>query len=411
MAQENLADYVTPVNTSQGKQPRPMRIAILSPYPTFPFQHDLGCRALSFENNATWTVALAHALAQIPDTEVHVLTEATDITHSRIITTDNTHLHFIKAPDRFKTLTLWRFDRYRLHRALAEIQPDLVHGQGLENQYGYAAVTAPYPHLLTIHGLPRLANIAQQHRFLSRGRLTQFLSNRTLRLARNIVVINPFVTECLPLATPTRRLFPIPNAIAVSFFNSAPIAREPNLILSIGWLDRRKAPDILLRALALLKQRGLNPKAVIAGPPADPRFLAGLRQFAATEKLSVEFPGFVTPAQVESLLKRCTLLVSPARHETAPMVIAEALALGTPVIASAVGGCPHMIRPGVTGQLFQSENFTELADKIHDLLTHPATREQLSAAARHEAAQTYHPNLIAQQTRAAYAAILKDAPA
>jgi hypothetical protein len=141
---------------------RAVKVAILSPYPTFPFHEQLGCRVLSYQNNASWTVALANALAQIQDTEVHVVTESDNISRSQLLRRDNLTLHFIEAPERFKTLTLWYFDRRRLLRVLAEIRPDIVHGQGIENQYGDAAVRSPYPHLLTVHGVPALSNFVQR---------------------------------------------------------------------------------------------------------------------------------------------------------------------------------------------------------------------------------------------------------
>src|SRR5439155_1293889 len=105
------------------------------------------------------------------------------------------------------------------------------------------------------------------------------------------------------------------------------------------------------------------------------------------------------------------VLVHPSRHDNAPMTICEAMALGTPVVASRVGGVPHMITDGETGLLFESENFEQLADKICSLIEDPAGRERLAGNARKFARDTYDPDRVARQTRAAYEQILSCDPA
>jgi hypothetical protein len=84
-----------------------MKVAILCPYPTFQFFSQLGLPSRSYDNNATWTVALANGLARIPETDVHVITETDNLASSKTIVVDQANLHFIKAPGKFKTLTLW----------------------------------------------------------------------------------------------------------------------------------------------------------------------------------------------------------------------------------------------------------------------------------------------------------------
>ena len=395
--------FVQPTGHSAGGD---VRIAILSPYPTFPFQCELGCRTISYENNATWTVALADALALLPDTTVHVLTECTEVPRTQTLSQRNVTLHFIKAPEQFKTLTLWHFDRRRMHTVLADIGPDIVHGQGIENQYGDAAVRSSYPHLLTVHGIPRLSNLALGSPRFSRVRITEYTGNLCLKAARNIVVINQFVAEHLHLDPARHRLFHIPNAVGEHFFADAPVERESNLILSIGWIDRLKAHDILARALALLRHRGVDTHAKVVGPIPPSSYFDSLRCYAHDEKIDLEFTDFLPPGQVAGWLRRCTVLVHPSRHENAPMSICEAMACGTPVIAARVGGVSCLIRDGETGMLFESANAAELADKLETLLTDPDLRRRLGENARRYAQENFRPAVIAQKTRAAYENVL-----
>ena len=383
-----------------------MKVAILSPYPTFPFREEKDWVKPTFENNATWTVQLANFLSRIPDTEVHVVTESEEITCSKELRAGNLILHFVKSPAHFKTLTLWQFDRMRLHRVLRDIRPDIVHGQGIESQYGYATVTAPYPYVLTIHGLSMLSNKALNLPLFSRPRLVELFERYCLHKVRNVIVINPFITEFLKLTPPRYNLFPIPNAIGEHFFNAPPAPRESHLLLAIGYVDRLKAHDVLAQAMAQLRQRQVACRAIIAGPLIASDYLTALRQYVHDQQLDVEFPGFVPPDQLLPLLLRCTILVHPSRHDNSPVALGEAMATGAPVVASRVGGIPNIVRDGDTGMLFESENATELADKLQHLLENKSARDQLAGRGREFAVNTYHPSRVAALTRAVYQGIL-----
>ena len=383
-----------------------MKIAILSPYPTFPFHKELGCRTVSYENNATWTIALADALTQLPETEVHVLTESTEIAATRTLDYRNLHLHFIKAPRQLKTLTLWHFDRLRLHGAVNDIRPDIVHGQGIENQYGDAAVSSPYPNLLTVHGIQRLSSAALNLRRFSRASIVEYTGSRCLAHAHDVVIINQFIEDHLRLDPQRYRLYRIPNPVAPHFFEDTAVAREPASLLAVGWLDRLKAHDILCRALALLRRRGVTARAKIIGPVGTDAYSQALRQYTRDENIDVEFTDFLHPGQVAESLRRCTVLVHPSRHDNAPLSICEAMACATPVIAARVGGISHLLRHGETGWLFEPGNAAELADQLELLLADTDLRRRLGENARRHAQETFHPRLVAEKTRAAYQTVL-----
>jgi len=272
-----------------------MKVAVLSPYPTSQFQKELGLAARSDFNNATWTVTLVRHLAKMPDTEIHLVTEIDGLPRSQVIQADGVTFHFVKAPAKFKTLTLWQFDRRRVNQVVEAIRPDLVHGQGIETQYGYIALSSRYPCLITIHGLARLSNRVTNVRLFSRPKLVEFFEAYCLRKARNFVIINPFIAEYLGLSETRYRLFPIANAVAEHFFEPVVEPRESNLLLAVGYVDRLKAHDVLLQAMARLRQRGLDCKAVIVGPCSDRNQFDRLQQLIREEKLEVEFTGFLPP--------------------------------------------------------------------------------------------------------------------
>ena len=153
----------------------------------------------------------------------------------------------------------------------------------------------------------------------SRPRLVELFESFCLKKARDIVVINPFIAEYLRLSPERYRLFLIPNPVAEQFFEKSSVAREPGLLLSVGWVDRLKAHDVLLRALALLRQRGVEARAVIAGPLLPCEYLTALQRYVNAEHLNVEFTNFLAPEQLADRLRRCVVLVQPSRHDNSSL--------------------------------------------------------------------------------------------
>jgi|SRR5439155_22213471 len=80
------------------------------------------------------------------------------------------------------------------------------------------------------------------------------------------------------------------------------------------------------------------------------------------------------------------------------MVVAEAMAVGVPVVASRVGGVASMIRHGESGYLFRSGSVVELTQYLRQLLRDSALRQRLGQAARANAQQLYRPARVAQAT-------------
>ena len=83
----------------------------------------------------------------------------------------------------------------------------------------------------------------------------------------------------------------------------------------------------------------------------------------------MHFVGF--QADVRPYIAAMNLVVLPSRSEGLPVSLLEAMAMGLPVIASAVGGIPELIVQGVTGGLVESENTSALREAMLDYLSHP----------------------------------------
>jgi glycosyltransferase involved in cell wall biosynthesis len=150
----------------------------------------------------------------------------------------------------------------------------------------------------------------------------------------------------------------------------------------VGNLDARKNPALLVEALAAVRAAVPEVRCLLIGAFPDPAYEAAVRSRVASLGLdaAVEVTGFLpNPFPV---VARLTVLAHPARRDPFPLALLEGMALGRPIVASAVGGIPEMIEDGVSGVLVPPDDAAALARALVALLGDPARRERLGAAAR-----------------------------
>ncbi len=161
----------------------------------------------------------------------------------------------------------------------------------------------------------------------------------------------------------------------------------------VGRLQPLKAPDVLLRAVALLLDR--NPALrhrllvpVVGGPSGSglehPSALANLAASLGIADV-VRFIPPVSRAELVDWYAAATLVCVPSYNESFGLVAMEASAVGTPVVAAAVGGLTTVVRPGVTGLLVHGHDPEDYARAIERLDADPAYRDRLGAAAAEHA--------------------------
>ncbi len=156
---------------------------------------------------------------------------------------------------------------------------------------------------------------------------------------------------------------------------------EPTLLF-VGRLDPIKGIDLLLESVASLRS-GARLIVVGGAPEGDPE-VERLRARAAELGLAerVIFPGAVSQDRLPDYYRAADAVVVTSRYESFGLVAAEALACGTPVVASAVGGLPSIVRDGENGLLVRWRCPQAFAERIDELLGDEALRARLAAAAR-----------------------------
>ncbi|MDX1991458.1 MAG: glycosyltransferase [bacterium] len=204
--------------------------------------------------------------------------------------------------------------------------------------------------------------------------------------ARKITIVPPGVDA--------DRFRPIPREEAKARLNLSP---EDQLLLFVGRIEPLKAVDTILEAINLIRQQ--QPEAlehtqvaIIGGDPDNPADKELSRLRALTEQLNladlVDFLGAKDHQWLAYYYAAATTVIMPSDYESFGMVALEAMASGTPVIASGVGGLAFLVEDERTGFLVPVREPAALAERIIALLTHPQQREEMGQNAA-ELARTY----------------------
>jgi len=187
---------------------------------------------------------------------------------------------------------------------------------------------------------------------------------------------NPNKIEIISPGVDLSRFYPIPPDEAKDF---AGISLEKKMLLFVGRIEPLKGIKTLLRAIGYLQENGDVEKdlclAVIGGDLADRdgneseemRILNQLRDEYGLGEM-VTFLGKQNQDSLPYYYSAAEMVIMPSHYESFGMVALEAMACGTPVIASLVGGLIHLVEDGVTGYHVPVEDPVALSERISGLL-------------------------------------------
>lgn len=156
-----------------------------------------------------------------------------------------------------------------------------------------------------------------------------------------------------------------------------------DVVLAVGRMDPVKGFDVLLRAVALLPHLE-RLRLVLVGGTEDDRERDRLQSLAGELGIGkkVTFAGAVPQERLPLYYSAASVAVVPSHYESFGFVAAEALACGTPVVASKVGGLPTIVRDGENGLLVPWRRPEAFAERIERLLTDHRLLGRLSDVAR-----------------------------
>lgn len=226
-------------------------------------------------------------------------------------------------------------------------------------------------------------------------RFGQRLIGALRRADRLVALTGEGADEIMRFGFPAERVRTIPNGVDSTVYRAAdcpaPSPDEPLRLLFVGRLAHQKGLDILLAALAAIRERVRFHLRVIG----DGNDRATLVALAAKLKIGhlVEFTG--ARADVIRDYAWCELLVLPSRFEGMPNVVLEAMSCSRPVLGTEVGGIADLVLDGVNGWLVERENATALADTIMRIAADRAALAVLGAEARRLVQARYSAQRIA----------------
>jgi glycosyltransferase involved in cell wall biosynthesis len=271
-----------------------------------------------------------------------------------------------------------------LYRIMREGKFHLVH------THGYFADIIAMP-ICKLLGIPQISTC---HGFISNDsslKLYNLLDKLILRFCEKIIVVSSEIMNDLVRSRINKsQIVVIQNAVQVPYGNKEfeehrnnkrqqlLIDRDTFVIGYVGRLSEEKGVRYLIEAASLLKRDIVSFKLIILGDGPKRNELESSTKMQEADDY-IEFLGF--QSDIEKWMPAMDVLVLPSLSEGTPMALLEAMSVGIPIIATAVGGVPGVVSDGVNGFLVEPEDVYGLKEKILTLFENGQLRNKLSAGA------------------------------
>ena len=351
---------------------------------------------------------LVKGLTQVDDLDLHLLT-LRPAGHAGPDQIEQAHvtLHLLPAYPRWERLRNYRRYQASVNRQLAQIRPHLLHAQDAGAE-ALVALRSGYPTVVTVHGI-RWEDGKHYSTLFKRLRVyyDSFLTERyVVRHVRHMIAISPYVTRYFrAMLRPDVEVYALANAIDERYFNLEP--GQPGLtILFAGRVIPRKRVMDLVQAFSRLLSQVPAARLHIAGETrTEPAYVESIRRWVHAAQLDeqVRFLGALPETALLREFAGCSVVALPSAQETAPMVIAQAMSAGKPVVATRVGGVGDMLgEDAARGLLVEVGDIERLAAAFTRLLQQPDLRAQMGRSGRAFAREHYHLEQVARRTSEVY---------
>ena len=225
-------------------------------------------------------------------------------------------------------------------------------------------------------------------------RVVRFFLDR----AACVIVLSEAMRTWLTGVTRNRRLVCIPNPAHARAY--AAVEQPRNVVLFVGRIEREKGVFDLLEAFAAVRARVPGTTLVCAGEGDRESLARRAAQLDVQDALRL--PGWIDADAIQDLLRRAAVFVLPSYVEGQPMSLLEAMAAGTPVIATRVGGVPELVTHRQTGFLVAPGDWVALQDCLREVLLDRRVAARIAAAARASVLERHAPDRIFEMLAAVY---------
>lgn len=288
--------------------------------------------------------------------------------------------------------------RRRVGAIVAELDPDILHAQGLLGP-GIAATDARDTALVTAHGNVVRDVTLNARRFPARLRASAVrrLAVRATRRAHTIVGVHPDWRLNVPVEP--RRFLHIPNMVDELFFTGTGERSTGFEIVYCGGPRRIKGWDVLAEAWPAVARAAPSARLRVLGWSGEQDPWSGLDQ--------VEVEQWAPQRDVVAAMASAAAVVIPSRFEVAPLTLYEAWASGAPVVAAEGGGLSSLAAGAAT--LVPVDDPRALAEALVRVLTQTAENARTVAAGL-ERAEAARPAAVLAAHRRLYESVNVEAP-
>jgi glycosyltransferase involved in cell wall biosynthesis len=237
------------------------------------------------------------------------------------------------------------------------------------------------------------------------------------RYDRVICVSGDILERCVSHGVKASRCELLPNAVDSAVYARRRSSRDAKeqlqlsperlLIGAVGRLSSEKRLDLIIRAVDEIIRSGSPVDLVIAGSGGElERLQALIAELGHEDRIRV----LGHQADMVPLYDAMDVVVSASEREGLPNVLLEAMAMGIPVVATAIAGVPDLIDDGRNGLLVEPGDLAGLRDTLRQLIVSPELRARLSSAARSNVVNDHDLAVRIRRVAEIYDEVLSESP-
>jgi len=368
-----------------------MKIAFLGAVPVHPWL--TGAPAQKWEHPAPWVMGTVRPLLTL-GAQGRLFTCSRSTSLRQTITSNNLPVEILprRVPLRLDRLMDYRGASMQFRPRIRAYAPDVVLAYGTETGYASIGVHSEIPCVIFVQGIvEKLAPWLDVSPFACRR--MQVAERRAVTKAAALLAETRFAADWIKSISPGSPVRVVPHPLT---FDPQPWfgrAKHLNKVVCVASLARYKGVDTVIRAFAPLARGNMELAIIGSGPE-----LESLQRLAVELGATghIHFRGYLPREAVLEELANASVCVLGSRMDTAPNVITEAHALGTPVVGTAAGGIPEMIISGTDGFIVPMDQPAVMQDRLQELLHHPQKAAAMGEAGRVKVLRINDPAAVAR---------------
>ena len=196
------------------------------------------------------------------------------------------------------------------------------------------------------------------------------------------IIVDSVQTMNAPILKPYRnKIYIGKRYVEGNYQNLIPFEKREKIVGFIGRLSQEKGILVFLQALPSFLYQNVDAKVIIIGSGGINEIIKNELQRINIPK-RIEWIGWVNHKEIPNYLNRMRLLVLPSFSEGSPNVIMEAMACGTPVLATSIGGIPNLITHEESGFLLKNITPDEISHAMTKSINYPKIQRIINEAQR-----------------------------